>query len=524
MFLVLMALSVGVVLAGVALTSRESGPRIGANAEAGAQAEWSSRAAAAYAESVLRAGEDWIAKADGGVLMDDFPFAGGTVDVTVTDDQGNPPTGDDRELMMTVTATIRGMTITEMRRITRVRPVDVEDVIKPYLDEFAIFAKGGIEIEADAQVRASPIGDESNTLMPIKIGTGFSSNGSMVIDADADLRDTALYVDNTGSAALESESNGSAFSEGYALPFVIPAIPEILPSGFPVPTFLSNLLSTTLATVGLETLLPAGHRASLRVQNNSIAFLGGASATPYKYRIDTMQIGVNGVLRVQGAVMVYVPGTLQFNAGASLELVDANSSIIFYLGDSLTIDNAGIGVGRTIAQNAARDPNDLTAVPRSDRVYFIALSTVSGGAATPNYVIRNNAIAVACIHAPQASVEVRDGATLIGRVTANFLRVRSGSRLWYDPMLDDRVGYTALDGPLYNEDGTPITELTNALAAINPSAGAKAVTTGMTTSIKTATNVTELKDEPTGTDVSVRANGRTESRLLPTNAEEMEAP
>ncbi|HVZ93586.1 MAG TPA: hypothetical protein VG797_03660, partial [Phycisphaerales bacterium] len=98
------------------------------------------------------------------------------------------------------------------------------------------------------------------------------------------------------------------------------------------------------------------------------------------------------------------------------------------------------------------------------RVRILALASASGVTTNPNIVLDDSAVVIASIHAPTASVDIAGASALLGRASAQDVRVREDCAVLQDPALDSRIGFTSPGGPLYNADGTLVEGLLDGLS------------------------------------------------------------
>lgn len=553
MFLVIMALGVGVVLSGVMLTRQESTPMLAQNALEASESAWVASAAAELAEAMIQSQEDWLtATADQG-LLEGFTIANGTVDVKVLNLKGAAPTGKDRELKLIITARVGAMTTTIERRVSMVMPTPAENIVDPHLREFAIFAKDRLRIESGAMVKEWDASPECGSLFPVKIGTGFSGASNMEFFSGAETVGVKLYRDATAGSTLDSFDDDDEFEDVESLPLVIPALPENLPGTFGT-LLVANPLNRTLSLSGGSVTLVPGRHQNLTVRNNSRAVLDG-SATPATFAFADLVVSDRGSLAIRGSVRIHVSGNMLVSNRGSIELVGDDARLELYVNNGMTVADAGVGVERAVAMDTARDPDAITTYRSPDALRIIAVSPASGGSASPNISLSAMSIALASIHAPQANICVSDGATLIGRATASRMELRSGTRLYYDPALDARTGYTEMQGPLYDDDSTPLPAVVSALSAVtatsDPVTVSASVRAAMNTSNwmvmtgaggtggvspldisvddelldgdDTGVNNTLTSNTPTTTaPASLRHNRRAVARPIPTRAMELE--
>jgi len=233
MLLVLITLTVGTVLAAAALSSRDNSSAIGINAGVVTGASWAAEAGANVGQAVLESSLAWRARGDG-VILEDFPLAGARVNAVVTDLQGNPPSVDDREVILLATASIDQLDHTVERRISLGLPASIFQPVDPFLSEFALFADEELEIEPGAKVRSFRLSPEADTRVPIKFGLGFDSASGLNVSDDARLRGVERVTDGGASSALGGAVDAVGPASGSSQVGVnVPAYPINLPGGFP---------------------------------------------------------------------------------------------------------------------------------------------------------------------------------------------------------------------------------------------------------------------------------------------------
>lgn len=468
MFLVLMALGVGTVLAGVALSAREPGPMIGLNARDAAAATWSAHSAAGLAEAILETNLDWVPKAAAdGTLIQDLPLSGGSVTVTLVNGAGLPPTENDRELLMTVTARVGEMVHSIQKRVSLVLPVPIDTAIDLSLREFAVYADEGLEIDDGAYIGVSPLSTEHGSLMETMIGTNALTAGRVRIDT-SELPGVKLVLSSTAHASLDTHTDSSQFTGGQRLQLPIPAVAEALPSDLaallPAPTLATSISAQT------RTLSP-GSYDSIRIMNNSVVTLGVPGMTT-TYRFTAMDVRTGSTVIFAGNVRIYATQACTFQSNAAIEPASPDAALTMYLNNNLTIDNATIGLPRAIAANNSRSPGALTSYHDPARIRIFANHVSTGGQPSPIYRLNTRSIVCGTIHAPQATAGIEGSAALIGCISTRSIRVHNGSTIWYEPRLDTRAGFCAVNGPMYIE-GEPLPEVVATLQSFDSAQGAQ---------------------------------------------------
>lgn len=472
MVLVLLALGVGVVLAGVALTARSMGPRIGANAGAMCSAQWTAESAARYAEAVLQSSTDWLSKVGpDGTLMKDFAIGDGTATVVVRAAEDKPADGDTRELLVIATGRVGAMEAMVERHVTVAGRVEIDQAVSLELPGFAGFAGGSLMIDDDAVVGRFTLSPDASTPMPVRLGTGFSSLGSLTIRNKAKLQNTALFVDQNGSSSLQAEVGNSRFAAGAVLPFGMPLLPEGLPSwmrGLDPAYYYDYTISS-----GVFTLPREGARKDVAVKDGGTIVIDAANGQRYSF--DELKVESGGTLRVKGRVFVHVKGALTVQSNGLINYADGDSRVVFFTGDDVTIDNAVIGLDKATAADSSRTASAVKEYVSPARCRILALGSTSGGNDARTFVIKNKGIAVASLHNPRGAVDVAADSTLIGRATAATLKLGRRASLLYDPRLDTRCGFGVLNGPLYVAKSLR-PELASAMASFTASTGMSVAT------------------------------------------------
>ena len=442
MMLVLIAMVVTVVLTSAVMMSRRSGPAIGANSAAAVGATWSAESAANYAVGVLAEGFDWRSAMDaGGGLVEQMTIGGATVDVTLTDLEGNVPDAEDRDLIMTAVATVDGISTTVRRMISLGSSVSPVEAIDPRLGEFGVFAAEALEVSHGATIAAWARSPEAGAHPTVKVGTGFASASDLQVDLAGNAGSVALFADDRAGAGVVSELRASDPS-AWRIPYEIPVLRDAAPSMSGLPNFGSFTWSNNdVATAA------SGSYGDVRVDGNSRITLPDGVVV----RCDSVRIE-NAMIRVEGEATVYVRAEMELRSGGRIVLATPESRLRLFLCESLEME-AGSQLG-VVEADAGRGAAALSTWVSPDAV---RISQGDAGHCVGGIVIdvESGATLLGSVQAPDAAVVVRGGGTMIGRATVGSMRVEGGSALWYCPTLDNRAGFTCVDGPLYAADGTP---------------------------------------------------------------------
>jgi len=468
--LVVVAMGTATVLTTAYLVSKDNSEAIGANAQNTAASEWAARSGADLALAVLQTNTDWM-DADPESLLEGFTIAGGAVSVALTDLQGNPPDGTETELAMTVVADVNGVK-TVLQRIVAIQPdVPIDAAVDPELGEFGIFAGSTIYSEANTEIAPWPLSPAFKSGGAVKIGAGFTSSSAMTLDSDTHLRNVELYVRPDAQQTLKDMVSDGSFDGGAVLGFKIPSIPANMPTKLSGSLPVQDASGLKISDNSGSNTLVGGVYAGLTVSNPGTTVVlddttGGAYLVQGKLLVDT-----GSVLLVKGKVSLGVMGTIGVMSGATIELADSASELRVYAAQSVTVDNAGIGIPSSVARDMDRQVSDLDKYVDPARIRFYALSQASGGSIAPWFDFKNQSIVTMVAHTPGGSVGIRDGSSLIGRVTCSAISIWRDGSFYYDQKLDHKTGYTVFDGPFYKTDGAPLDGLAAAMDSYDTTLG-----------------------------------------------------
>jgi hypothetical protein len=489
MMLVIVAVAVGTILAAAALTSNTNAPALAENARHSVQSYWQAEAAANYTEKLI---EKITSVADASMPTMPAPITtpGGAVSVKVTDIDGNAPDNTDRELLITVVSSVGGIEHTTRRRVSVAPPGTLEDAIDPELKEFAVFATDSLSIGDSAKLGPWPISPEIRTQEPIKIGGGFTALSDMSMSADASAQRVAFYPAAGASAALETmTSDGRFVRGGWKMNLAIPAIDAASPSDF---SSLTNFNTAQTASGPSASIVPPpGKYRDLNCNLGGVAKLGDG-ATLHHYCFKSIILDSQAILAIHGPVEIMVTDNISITNKATIELADPTASLVIYCKKMVAVDDACIGVDDTIAVQSNRKPAMVSYTDPSR----IKITTLTGS--MPEFLFDNNSIVVASIHSPGGPFEMQNGSTLFGRVTCSDMTLGTNCNLFYDPAMDNRLGFTASKGPMYKPDGTPITGLADALASFNKNLGMQSLKTYVTGAVSTVSATSQTAGELLG--------------------------
>lgn len=452
MLMVVIALVVTTVLTTAILTAPDRMGPIADNAKSSAQARWSATSAGNFTVAAIT--EDVSAESVGGLFKDRWTFAGGDASSMVTNIEGDLPTSDDREVLVTVTSSAGGVSKTVQRRMMVVPPVDASWATDTRLGEIAVFATDSI----DARSVQIGVWNQSPEVRSgvARLAVGDGATLSAFLD-QVELRGEFVLEDPSGAA---SNAAGQALprlvgvSGAVELPLTLPRVYEQIPSYTVIPHLdLRNPLeyASVVNTVATPLEVEPGRYKSFDVSSASELALDSGT-----YVVDECYATTKGVIRVVGDVRLVVNDTLMFHSEGRIVL-DEGARLILWIGGQMVMSEASIG---------AWDPPVGTLLSESIRkTEYSAASSVRVFAISDALISLNEQSAVlGDIHAPGADVQMSKS-RVYGRVTGKSVTM-ANSVVLYDPVFDSRYGFTNLKGPLY-ADGSPVDGLVSAIEGAN---------------------------------------------------------
>lgn len=461
MLLVIVALGTGVVLSTTFMSSRNSSQGLGENAKSAASAVWSAHAAADLAAAVFQTDLDWRGAISDGVLFVNKPIAGGTASVLVRNLDGEAPTADDREFIIIARA-VSGGVEERVRRVVRTFPVvPPVDAIDLTLSEFAVFARSGLTVAETGTIAVWEESPEHEASLPAKIGVGFSASSPLVIHKDATIARVALFLPTTADSALRNVFNSGRYTGGAVMPLTVPALAKHAPAEFDALPVLTNDV-TIDATVA--TLPPANFSGSVRVINGGTLTITDENGPIYS--VGDLTVDNRSSIVIRGDVRVRVTGKMEIKNRSAIEPADDASKATFFVRDSIVIDNATVGFDRALALEDQRkwDDDDVTYVnPGRFRIYM-----VHAGSDPQSILMQNQALLAGVVHAPRASVVIKNESAIFGRVAGDTISIDTQAAVLGDPTLDPQTAFSTTDGPLYTSTGDPIAGLVDGLNNITP--------------------------------------------------------
>ena len=417
--MVITAMATGLVLSTAYVTSRTNGMVVGANLSASSQARVEAESSLALTIAALTSSERWRTEHRGGLLFersdDDV-----TVRVELTDlATCEAPNASTVDVLAKVTTNVG-----EIERIAEARFFvalpDQSSAIDVDLGEFAVFAGDTITVRSEALVEPWSVSPAVARGDPIRVATANGETGGVKVEGAAAIVCGVEY-------AAENRSSGSG-------PLPINRIPDDVAVPLPAaPGDLSNALFLEHPTGRLDVNIRVG---DLDLNNGEALELSGDADLLVEG--DLNLVG-GSTLRITGDSHLIVMGDARMN-DASIE-VDESASLVVHVGGDLDFRHV-----KVIEPGGTAE----TWVPEIDRVRFQALMVRE---TIPRWRVRGRSLVKGEFYAPNVEFQLQGRAVLIGRVAAQSVLLEGRSSLLYDPSIDDRNGYTALDERAYDQQG-----------------------------------------------------------------------
>jgi hypothetical protein len=493
MMLVLGMLAAVTVLTAAAITSQQNAPDTGLNAAADVQARWSAESAANLAVAVLETNYDFSGL--NAEMMADQLVASGLANVKVTTPDGRIPTPDDRELMLTATSTVNGVTREIQKRVSLTPAVPIDQAADPLLKEFGIAAADGLYLDDTVKITTWGLSPASGSTKPVSVASLASTGSNVAMGASPSLSRIALFVGANADAGFAAKITSMTYAAGgRQLPYTIPAVPEIAPAVFSsLPTATAS--EVQVSGTGTNVTLPTGGKyASLRVESGATVRLSAANGTHYSF--DELRIESKGTLIIEGAVLVEVRSGARVKDQSAITFAGDTSALALFTKADVEIVDSGVGVPLAVAQDTARRPAGLTSYTNPNRLRIFPQPASAGGSSSPTITIDKKSMVVGCIHAPTGRVDVKDSSCVFGRMTGYDVRMSQNAVLLYDPALDPNTGFTNSKSALFDATGAAIPQVATALATVNPAGGTSLFKATMTSVKGVLSAVAVAEDGP----------------------------
>ena len=461
MLIVLIALAVVTVSTTAFLNSRLSSPEVGENVAKAIEARAAAETGIELADKIINdPSVDWRALQVNGVLLNNYKFGGGRITIRVTDLQGNPPTATTQDILVTGDGESKGLVQSAVAEI-RVPPsnptVDVD------LSEFAVFGSNNVVLD-NGKITPWKLSPSYDLGKPIQIGTNNTASLAVKTYAGTKVSNGEYFVRSGASSSTLSDSSGSSaplrrktISESGAIP--VPASQTPITTGLPK----ADMYNPTL-TSGTHNILVSKEYGTVTLQNTADLIVVTPGTTFLV--MGDLNLMNGGDIIVQAAnVSVVVLGNVSIGQYSAIE-VQNGASLRLFIGGNLDINQGVLGLPDTLVYDAGRDPTtgiNFYQDPERVKVFKIA------GSPSATWQIRGKSYAAATFYGPNASIDVDQHSAVFGNLVATNVKVRGGSKLFYDTQLDSGWGYTNPDSFVYDGTGNYDTNVTNSATNLDDS-------------------------------------------------------
>ncbi len=471
MMLVLVSVAMASMLATAYLVSRDNAVAITSNNAASMKARWASLSAFETTVALLQTETDWRLNHVNGMLLDGFELAGATVTVTALDIETNAaPDAASEHLRLLAVAEIDidndGTIDAHQSTVFLVYvPVVIEPRVAVGLDEFTIFARDSFTMQNDSTVAPWPTAPLNMLGARVNIGTHAQISGGIIVQDNAACIDCTVYHPDGASSTLINDTAGPPVS-GRDLPFDIP-FPSSAGHGEPGP--VGGMPNFVLSGGTVTTT------ADQRFGNASVS--GGAVWT---LQGDIAIIAEND-LSITGGAKVVIDGNVKLIVnddlvldGSSIELTPG-STLAFFIGDDATLNDAYIGEER------ADNTRDNTGNEEYMNPLDVQIFQFEAGTATTRYwKLQNNSVVKGTVYGESVHFVIQNDSALYGRFAGQTLTMSGNAGLFFDPSLDEQVGYTNAESPLYDGSGNLVSAYATGFTLEGNSLQTLADATGLT--------------------------------------------
>lgn len=426
--MVITAMATGVVLSTAYVASRSNASVIGSNLAASSQARVNVESSLALTTAALTMDADWREKHVDGLLLERTDGNTSTRVELIDLATGSVPDRSTVDIRAVVSTSVEGIERTAEADFFIALPeqagsIDID------LGEFAMFAGDSVTVRSEAVVEAWSASPASGRGDPIRVATANGTSGAVQVQGAA--------------AVVHGVEYASEVRAGDSGPLPVSHIPDRVVMPMPAPP---------RDLQGAPFLAGAQGRIETDARMNELTMSGGM------------------ILELTGGADLLVEGDLVLTGGSTLRI--SGDSHLVVTGDAnitdSTIEVAETGslsmhVGGDLDFRHAEvvEPGGTvdTWVPDLDRVKFLSLAARE---TIPRWRVRGRSLVKGEFYAPTVEFQLQGRAVLVGRIAAQRVLLEGRSCLLYDPALDDRNGYTAIDERAFDETGEllgPIAEL-----------------------------------------------------------------
>ena len=467
MMLVMVSVAMASILATSYLVSRDNSVAISRNSTASMQARWAALSALDTTVALLQTETDWRLNHVNGMLLDGYQLAGATVTVTALDIETNTaPDADSEYLRILAVAEVDlnndGIPDAQQSTVFLVYvPVATEPRVSVGLDEFAVFARTAFTMRNNSTLARWATAPLNKLGGRINIGTHAQNSSAISMLDNSACIDCTVYHPDSASGTLINDASGPVVGE-IGLPFDIP---------FPYSPNPGESLSggPNYSLDGSATTITNSDRFHKVTVKNSVWTLQGdlTIVVENKLLLTTSKIVVDGNVKL----VVFDDATL---TNASIELTPG-STLVFYCANEIVLTDSYIGEERT---DNTRDNtgNEEYMDPHDIRIFEFE----AGMASSRIWKLQGNSVVKGTVHTEAVIFRIMDESALYGRFAGEKLTLSDNAGLFYDPSLDEQVGYTNPDSGLYDGSGDLVSAFTTDFKLDETSLQILADTTGKT--------------------------------------------
>jgi hypothetical protein len=433
MLMVIISVMTATILTMSYLSSRDNSLTIGQNAIEASAARWRAIAGIDLAIATLQTDTDWRAAAATGVLLDGYPFMGCELTVHITDaDTDQPPVAD--TVLVNLLAVVNCAGIEQRAEAFAAIATPTEAVFQLDLADFALFADEEIRVLESSLVTRWETSPRAKFGLPIPLGIRSSASQSVRIAVNSEVVDAKVHHVEGAQPNLVSASQPVRVvqtKDVIPLPNVSPPVDEPMTAN---PSFAVTSPQSVTTNQQWEDLSIQGSSGVLTLEGDLTVIID-----------NDLNLSGGGIL-VDGDVTMVVFNNVSIDDYSYIEL-KPDASLTFYVGRQ-------VDIGRSYIGNERSDKSVFNLSGNSPWIDVSRLQMHSleyGG--DNDWVIGDQTEIKASIYAPHARVRVDGASAVYGRIAAQLIRVRNGSSVYYDHMLDHFAGYANPKSVLFDRDG-----------------------------------------------------------------------
>lgn len=465
MLLVIICVGVVTVISLGFLSARSNAPDIGANAINGMKARYVAETGIDIGTAIMECSDiDWRTAHTNGVLINNYSYAGSSITVVVSDLDGNPPTATTQYAVLSANGSSENLVKVVESDIYA--PLNNGDVDVD-LSEFAIFGNNEISIDNSTLCRWD-LSPNAPLREPVRIGINGKRDSSVMTSGTSELIHTNLYKRQNAANTIYSDTSSPAndvkiIDMTKSKDVQMPHAPD------PNTTGLVRAYSyDTNISFGTWSLSGSKYFNSVTVRGTAV--LQPSVDNLRMLVLHDLYIRDSGTLIVNRNMDVIVQGDVFLYAGGSIQ-VQNNARFRLFIQGNLFMNNGFLGISPDMVNDTNNPSLGLTDYHDPEKCLIYQVSS----AVNPSWLIQNNSFICGLVYTPAATLNISSTA-IMGAVTGNVVNLSNGSYLFYDPTLDQRIGYTNPDSMLFEADGITcdnifnniITDLNDStLAAIN---------------------------------------------------------